>query len=92
MKFTCSHITSKITQVRMDVIDDCKTNSFAIRGVKANYIIDTGFGSETSQILSNFINPNLETIIINTHFHWDHIWGNAYFENKQVIQHRKCSY
>lgn len=74
----------------MDVIDDCKTNAFAIRGLKANYIIDSGFGSQTSKILTKFINPNLETIIINTHFHWDHIWGNAYFDNKQIIQHTKC--
>lgn len=90
MKYTWDNITSSITQVRMDVIKECKTNAFAVRGLKANYIIDTGFGSETSRILSNFINAELDTYVINTHFHWDHIWGNASFESKRIVQHINC--
>ncbi|MBR0518406.1 MBL fold metallo-hydrolase, partial [bacterium] len=28
--------------------------------------------------------------VINTHSHYDHIWGNCIFENCQIISHRLC--
>jgi len=29
-------------------------------------------------------------IVINTHFHWDHVWGNHCFDRELIISHRKC--
>ena len=90
MDYINQRVTKSIVQVRMDVIDNCKTNAFVVRGLHANYVIDTGFGSLTSQHLSELLATDKDTYIINTHFHWDHIWGNAFFDKGIIIQHNKC--
>ncbi|MBC7958936.1 MAG: MBL fold metallo-hydrolase, partial [Vallitaleaceae bacterium] len=32
-------------------------------------------------------NPQKEVVVINTHFHWDHIWGNCSFAKSDIIAH-----
>lgn len=62
-----------------------------ILGNKHNYIIDTGLGSlSIAPILDYIKNDNKSLIVINTHYHWDHIWGNHCFENSTIISHRLC--
>jgi glyoxylase-like metal-dependent hydrolase (beta-lactamase superfamily II) len=29
-------------------------------------------------------------VVINTHHHWDHIWGNHMFQGNQIISHSLC--
>lgn len=66
-------------------------NIHLIMGNKYNFIIDTGLGSwsvmPVMKYLANNTNP---VIIINTHYHWDHIWGNHLFANSTIISHRLC--
>lgn len=31
-----------------------------------------------------------QIIVINTHYHWDHTWGNGSFENCMIISHKLC--
>lgn len=68
---------------------DFDMNLGLILGRKNNFIIDTGFGSES-------VAPMLEAasdkpiIVVNTHSHWDHVWGNCVFEKNIIIAHPLC--
>ncbi|MPN12311.1 hypothetical protein SDC9_159627 [bioreactor metagenome] len=61
-------------------------------GGKYNYIIDTGFGTLSIDPIKEYIdkNNNIPIIVINTHYHWDHIWGNNSLQNSMIISHKLC--
>ena len=62
-----------------------------ILGTKHNYVIDTGFGSEHAKAILEYISDDHKPIIvINTHSHYDHIWGNWCFGKSLIISHRSC--
>ena len=66
-----------------------------IRGVKHNFIIDTGTGGDCAQAMLDYLAAEgdaLPIIVINTHSHWDHVYGNWKFEGKalQIIAHKLC--
>jgi len=62
-----------------------------ILGTKYNYIIDTGLGSgSVSPIMEYIGNNNKPIIVVNTHSHWDHIWGNWVFDKSPIISHTTC--
>ncbi len=62
-----------------------------IMGDKYNYIIDTGLGSLSIAPIKEYIkHDNKSIIVINTHHHWDHIWGNSSLENYIIISHKLC--
>lgn len=63
-----------------------------IIGNKYNYIIDTGLGSLSVEPIKKYLEGNDKPIIvINTHYHWDHIWGNSSLQNCVIISHKLCS-
>lgn len=31
-----------------------------------------------------------QILVINSHYDWDHVWGNGYFSSDQIIAHEKC--
>jgi len=69
----------------------CDLNLYLIKGEKYNYIIDTGLGSLSVDPIKEYIkNDAKQIIVINTHYHWDHIWGNGSFENCMIISHKLC--
>lgn len=60
---------------------------------KHNYLIDTGCGkNDVDEILTYIKANNLEKdlIVINTHYHWDHIWGNNYTGASYTISTIEC--
>ena len=62
-----------------------------ILGNKHNFIIDTGLGSGSVKPIIEYIgSDNKPIIVVNTHCHWDHIWGNFMFENNLIIGHPLC--
>ena len=62
-----------------------------ILGAKYNYIIDTGLGSGSVAPVLEYIGNDIKPIIVvNTHCHWDHIWGNWVFENSLIVSHTTC--
>lgn len=66
-------------------------NIYIIMGRKYNYIIDTGLGSLNIEPIKEYIkNNNKETIVINTHYHWDHVWGNGSLKDFKIISHKLC--
>ncbi len=69
----------------------CDLNLYLIRGEKYNYIIDTGLGSLTTDPIRESIkNDHKPMIVINTHYHWDHIWGNGSFQDCLIVSHQLC--
>lgn len=62
-----------------------------IMGDRNNYIIDTGLGSLNIEPVKEYIKHDHKPIIvINTHHHWDHIWGNGSFRDCTLISHTLC--
>ena len=62
-----------------------------IKGKKHNFIIDTGFGSDSIEELFVEGGGDKPYILINTHYHWDHIWGNCNRKNFPIIAHKLCN-
>jgi hydroxyacylglutathione hydrolase len=66
-------------------------NLHLIRGNQHNFIIDTGLGSLSMAPIKEYIQDDHKPIIvINTHYHWDHIWGNSSFKDCMIISHKLC--
>lgn len=66
-------------------------NLHLIMGKKYNYIIDTGLGSSSIDPIKEYIrHDNKPVIVINTHYHWDHIWGNSSLREYTIISHKLC--
>jgi glyoxylase-like metal-dependent hydrolase (beta-lactamase superfamily II) len=69
-------------------------NTGLILGDKYNYVIDTALGSGSVQPVLDYISENgaggKPFAVINTHCHWDHIWGNFVFCDSIIIAHYKC--
>ncbi|AGK97210.1 MBL fold metallo-hydrolase [Clostridium pasteurianum] len=69
------------------------TNIFLIEKKSKIFLIDTFCGSESmipiKKILADKYNSK-EVIVINTHFHWDHVWGNSSFKKNIIISHKLC--
>jgi glyoxylase-like metal-dependent hydrolase (beta-lactamase superfamily II) len=62
-----------------------------ILGKKNIFVIDTGFGSgSVAPVLEYIGNDTRQIIVINTHCHYDHIWGNWMFEKNLIISHPLC--
>ena len=70
---------------------DYDLNLGLILAKNRNYVIDTGLGSGSVVPVLEYIgNSPKPIIVINTHCHWDHIWGNWVFENSLIISHALC--
>lgn len=69
----------------------CDLNIYLIKGERYNYIIDTGLGSLCVEPIKEYLGSNSkQLIVINTHYHWDHVWGNGSFEDCLIISHKLC--
>ena len=72
-------------------ITDWSLNLHLIMGQKYNYIIDTGLGLENTTPVKEYLGDSKKPIIvINTHYHWDHITGNDSFSDNTIISHKLC--
>ena len=69
---------------------DFDINIGLIIGDHRNYIIDTGFGSNSvAPILEYLGGDKKQIVVINTHCDWDHVWGNHVFADSVIIAHTK---
>ena len=62
-----------------------------IFGKEHNFLIDTGLGlgsvAPVKELLKDEKKP---LVVVNTHHHWDHIWGNGFFEESLLVSHALC--
>lgn len=84
-KLTNRNIVFKYNMAEWDL------NIHLIIGNKYSFIIDTGLGSMSTAPIKEYLksNPN-PIIVINTHYHWDHVWGNSSFGECTIISHKRC--
>ncbi|MEA5040430.1 MAG: MBL fold metallo-hydrolase [Clostridiaceae bacterium] len=70
---------------------DWDLNLHLILGTRYNYLVDTGLGSLSVAPVREYLqNDRKPMIVVNTHYHWDHIWGNHVFSDCMIISHRQC--
>lgn len=66
-------------------------NMYLIRGETHNFIIDTGLGAgSVASIRKQIKDDHKEIVVINTHHHWDHVWGNGAFAGCTIVAHQLC--
>jgi len=73
-------------------LETYKTNVFLIERKAKVFLIDTFCGTDSMNLIKGILSKKLnkEIIIVNTHFHWDHVWGNCAFKNNLIISHKLC--
>ncbi|MHA2068896.1 MAG: MBL fold metallo-hydrolase [Candidatus Thorarchaeota archaeon] len=74
--------------------DPYLTNVYVIIGDKRIFVCDTFCGPESMKAVTDHLqgqgHKDLPFTIFNSHSHYDHIWGNSFFENAQILSHHKC--
>lgn len=71
------------------MMDNFSNSAYICRG--KGLICDTFFDRPHAQDLKDFCvqkSGHTPGIVINTHGHWDHFWGNQIFEGAQIIGHK----
>lgn len=74
-----------------DELDGFLTYCYLIEKAETYYVIDTFCGPEAMALVAEDMKDSTKkVVVVNTHFHWDHIWGNGYFEGTEIVAHKKC--
>lgn len=72
---------------------DWDLNLHLILGEIHDFLIDTGIGAENIVPILDYrknLGRKNKLIVINTHYHFDHIWGNYFFKEHTIIAHQQC--
>jgi glyoxylase-like metal-dependent hydrolase (beta-lactamase superfamily II) len=86
-------INNHTTAFIFDEITGFETAVFLINKPNRYYLIDTFCGADSMRAVLSYIEglpDRKRLVVINTHFHWDHIWGNCMFRNRDIISHVAC--
>lgn len=86
------NITDKVFRFTLTPLSKWQVYAYLINADSALYVIDTGCGYNDAKYINDFIVERQfkkPIIIINTHFHYDHIWGNNFFNYKEIIASQK---
>lgn len=85
-------LNQNITVYSFDELENYITNIYLIEKKNRLYLLDTFCGPDSlDEVLEDISKiKNKELIVINTHFHWDHIWGNCCFRDEKIIAHKLC--
>ena len=68
-------------------------NVYVIKGKTHWFVIDTFLGPEAIFEIKSVLNTDFTekpTIVVNTHAHFDHFWGNCAFPHATIIAHTLC--
>lgn len=88
---TILNLSSNSKAYIFDEIHPIQTAVYRIVGQKNQYLIDTYCGSGyLEQVISDIKACGKPLYVINTHSHWDHVWGNCAFSGTPIIAHTIC--
>lgn len=74
-------------------LKDYTTNVFLIEKKSKIFLIDTFCSPDSMEPIKKILADKYddkEVIVVNTHFHWDHVWGNSSFKENVIISHELC--
>jgi glyoxylase-like metal-dependent hydrolase (beta-lactamase superfamily II) len=84
-------LSDRVLVLKEDVMGN---NVTAIASKKGLIVVDnSGFPSSARKmrgIIEREFNRTDFALVINTHFHWDHAWGNQAFPEATIIGHADC--
>lgn len=72
---------------------ECPTNIYLIKGEKYLYICDTFLGPQSMIGVKDYIRKlklSKPIVLFNSHYDWDHHWGNCAFDSAMIIGNRLC--
>ncbi|NHJ38930.1 MAG: MBL fold metallo-hydrolase [Asgard group archaeon] len=72
---------------------NCPTNVYVINGEKHIFICDTFLGPNSMKGVNDYIKKYYKDktlIIFNSHYDYDHHWGNCAFKAEKIIAHKLC--
>jgi len=76
-----------------DVLHSYGANQGFVRGKRLGIIVDSGFHNRAAREILHRIHPGTRTmLVVNTHHHSDHVFGNSVFAEAgaPIIAHEKC--
>jgi len=71
----------------------CPTNVYVINCSEHIFICDTFLGPDSMSGVKNYIEKHFgdkPIVIFNSHYDYDHHWGNCAFESKIILSHKLC--
>lgn len=79
--------------VMFAALDPFPVNVYLINGKNRWFLCDTAFGSGSMEAVKEYMaghGADKPLVVVNSHFHWDHVWGNCAFDGATIIAHDKC--
>ncbi len=76
-----------------DEIPDFITRTYLCFTKNHTYVVDTYCGPDSMEPVIRYIRSragNKPIRVVNTHFHWDHVWGNCAFPEESILAHEEC--
>ncbi len=82
-------VTNRITAYEFNELTPYLTYIYTILQNDTVYVIDSFCGSYYMDFIKAQY-PKHKFILINTHYHFDHIWGNYSFKESPILSHQLC--
>ncbi|NHJ47735.1 MAG: MBL fold metallo-hydrolase [Asgard group archaeon] len=71
----------------------CPTNVYVINGEEHIFVCDTFLGTDSMKGVIEYIESNFKRkpiVVFNSHYDYDHHWGNCAFQAEMILGHNKC--
>ncbi|NDL67417.1 MBL fold metallo-hydrolase [Anaerotalea alkaliphila] len=76
-----------------DTLKEWETHVHVLEGRGTIYVVDTFCGPAGMEEVRNAGDLDWggkKVVVFNTHFHWDHVWGNGFFNGAWIVAHASC--